>query len=181
MLHGRELSRVRRSIGFLFQNAALFDSISVGENVAFPMRRHTRYAESEIRRRVTEKLARGRAGAASTTRCRRRCREACASAPGSPARWRSIRDPARRRAERRARSDYRRRDRRPAPRAEEGVGYDPRHGDPQHPERAAARRRAGDAPEGPDRGPRHSRGSRSQRRPARTRVHVVTTPGMRIL
>ena len=37
----RELSRVRRRIGFLFQNAALFDSISVGENVAFPLRRHT--------------------------------------------------------------------------------------------------------------------------------------------
>jgi phospholipid/cholesterol/gamma-HCH transport system ATP-binding protein len=55
-LHGLELSRVRRSIGFLFQNAALFDSISVGENVAFPMRRHTRYSDKEIRRRVMEKL-----------------------------------------------------------------------------------------------------------------------------
>ena len=55
-LEGRELSRVRRSLGFLFQNAALFDSISVGENVAFPMRRHTRYSEREIRRRVVEKL-----------------------------------------------------------------------------------------------------------------------------
>ena len=32
---------MRKQIGFLFQNAALFDSISVGENVAFPMRRHT--------------------------------------------------------------------------------------------------------------------------------------------
>src|SRR5262249_48391573 len=52
-LEARELSRVRRSLGFLFQNAALFDSISVGENVAFPMRRHTRYADREIRRRVT--------------------------------------------------------------------------------------------------------------------------------
>ena len=56
VLRGRELSRVRRSIGFLFQNAALFDSISVGENVAFPLRRHTRYGDGEIRRRVTEKL-----------------------------------------------------------------------------------------------------------------------------
>ena len=37
----RELNRLRRRIGFLFQNAALFDSISVGENVAFPLRRHT--------------------------------------------------------------------------------------------------------------------------------------------
>ena len=55
-LQGAELSRVRRSIGFLFQNAALFDSISVGENVAFPMRRHTRLPDAEIRRRAQEKL-----------------------------------------------------------------------------------------------------------------------------
>ncbi len=56
-LRGRDLSRVRRKIGFLFQNAALFDSISVGENVAFPLRRHTRLAEAEIRARAEEKLA----------------------------------------------------------------------------------------------------------------------------
>ena len=56
-LTGAELSRVRQSIGFLFQNAALFDSISVGENVAFPMRRHTRLADAEIRNRAKEKLA----------------------------------------------------------------------------------------------------------------------------
>ena len=35
-----ELSEIRRSMGFLFQEAALFDSITVGENVAFPLRRH---------------------------------------------------------------------------------------------------------------------------------------------
>ena len=39
---GVELASARKQIGFLFQNAALFDSISVGENVAFPLRRHTR-------------------------------------------------------------------------------------------------------------------------------------------
>ena len=50
------LAAVRRQIGFLFQNAALFDSITVGENVAFPMRRHTRLPEAEIRARVEEKL-----------------------------------------------------------------------------------------------------------------------------
>jgi phospholipid/cholesterol/gamma-HCH transport system ATP-binding protein len=55
-LDGLELSRVRKQIGFLFQNAALFDSISVGENVAFPMRRHTKLQEREIRQRATEKL-----------------------------------------------------------------------------------------------------------------------------
>ena len=56
-LDGAELSRVRRKIGFLFQNAALFDSISVGENVAFPLRRHTRLSDRDIKDRATEKLA----------------------------------------------------------------------------------------------------------------------------
>jgi phospholipid/cholesterol/gamma-HCH transport system ATP-binding protein len=55
-LTGKELSRVRRGIGFLFQNAALFDSISVGENVAFPLRRHTRLSDREIRAKALEKL-----------------------------------------------------------------------------------------------------------------------------
>lgn len=56
-LSSRELTPVRRRIGFLFQNAALFDSITVGENVAFPMRRHTDLSNPEIRERVREKLA----------------------------------------------------------------------------------------------------------------------------
>ena len=56
-LKGRELSRVRKKIGFLFQSAALFDSISVGENVAFPMRRHTDLSDQEIRQRARDKLA----------------------------------------------------------------------------------------------------------------------------
>jgi phospholipid/cholesterol/gamma-HCH transport system ATP-binding protein len=56
-LSGAELSRVRRKIGFLFQSAALFDSISVGENVAFPMRRHTDLKDSDIRARALDKLA----------------------------------------------------------------------------------------------------------------------------
>jgi phospholipid/cholesterol/gamma-HCH transport system ATP-binding protein len=55
-LAGPDLSRVRRKIGFLFQNAALFDSITVGENVAFPMRRHTPLTDQEIRTRVQERL-----------------------------------------------------------------------------------------------------------------------------
>ena len=53
---GRELARVRRRIGFLFQDAALFDSISVGENVAFPLRRHSDLGESAIRTRVLQLL-----------------------------------------------------------------------------------------------------------------------------
>jgi phospholipid/cholesterol/gamma-HCH transport system ATP-binding protein len=45
----QRLNVVRQRIGSLFQTAALFDSISVGENVAFPLRRHTRLKEREIR------------------------------------------------------------------------------------------------------------------------------------
>jgi phospholipid/cholesterol/gamma-HCH transport system ATP-binding protein len=56
-LSNRELVQVRRRIGFLFQNAALFDSIDVGENVAFPMRRHTRLSQNEIRARTRSLLA----------------------------------------------------------------------------------------------------------------------------
>jgi phospholipid/cholesterol/gamma-HCH transport system ATP-binding protein len=56
-LKGRELSDVRRSMGFLFQSAALFDSISVGENVAFPMRRHTDWDERKILETAKSKLA----------------------------------------------------------------------------------------------------------------------------
>lgn len=51
-LSGEALSRARRRMGFLFQNAALFDSITVGENVAFPLRRHTKLADREIRKRA---------------------------------------------------------------------------------------------------------------------------------
>lgn len=53
----RRLTEVRKKIGFLFQAAALFDSISVGENVAFPLRRHTDWGEEKIRRRALEALA----------------------------------------------------------------------------------------------------------------------------
>jgi phospholipid/cholesterol/gamma-HCH transport system ATP-binding protein len=56
-LTGRQLAAVRRRMGFLFQNAALFDSISVGENVAFPLRRHTRWPDAKIRETARAKLA----------------------------------------------------------------------------------------------------------------------------
>ncbi len=57
-LEGAELARVRRNMGFLFQYSALFDSISVGENVAFPLRRHTKLPEREIRDCAEKKLRR---------------------------------------------------------------------------------------------------------------------------
>jgi phospholipid/cholesterol/gamma-HCH transport system ATP-binding protein len=56
-LDRRELSEVRRSMGFLFQSSALFDSISVGENVAFPLRRHTDWTSSKIRDVAKARLA----------------------------------------------------------------------------------------------------------------------------
>lgn len=55
-LTGADLARVRKRIGLLFQNAALFDSISVGENVAFPLRRHTKLTDEEIRARAQDLL-----------------------------------------------------------------------------------------------------------------------------
>jgi len=57
-LDGPGLSRVRKRMGFLFQYSALFDSISVGENVAFPLRRHTKMRDREIREKAEEKLRR---------------------------------------------------------------------------------------------------------------------------
>ena len=56
-LSAADLAVVRRQVGFLFQNAALFDSITVGENVAFPMRRHGDWPEPTVRERVAQKLA----------------------------------------------------------------------------------------------------------------------------
>jgi len=53
----RELKRVRRSIGMAFQNAALFNSMSVEDNVALPLREHTRLAESTISLMTWMKLA----------------------------------------------------------------------------------------------------------------------------
>jgi phospholipid/cholesterol/gamma-HCH transport system ATP-binding protein len=52
----QELNEVRKRFGMLFQGAALFDSLTVGENVALPLREHTRLDEAEILRRVTERL-----------------------------------------------------------------------------------------------------------------------------
>jgi len=52
-----ELNRVRRRFGMLFQGAALFDSLTVGENIALPMREHLRLGEDEIQRRVAERLS----------------------------------------------------------------------------------------------------------------------------
>ena len=55
-LKGTALSHLRLQFGMLFQGAALFDSLTVGENVAFPLREHTPLKEEQIRDRVRECL-----------------------------------------------------------------------------------------------------------------------------
>jgi phospholipid/cholesterol/gamma-HCH transport system ATP-binding protein len=55
-LGDRDLNEIRKKFGMLFQEAALFDSMTVGENVAFPLREHTRMKEEEIRRIVADRL-----------------------------------------------------------------------------------------------------------------------------
>jgi phospholipid/cholesterol/gamma-HCH transport system ATP-binding protein len=55
-LRERDLNRIRRNFGMLFQSAALFDSMTVGENVALALREHTRMTEGEIQARVRERL-----------------------------------------------------------------------------------------------------------------------------
>jgi phospholipid/cholesterol/gamma-HCH transport system ATP-binding protein len=53
----RDLKTMRRSIGVAFQNAALFNSLSVEDNIALPLREHTRLAESTIRLMTWMKLS----------------------------------------------------------------------------------------------------------------------------
>ncbi len=56
VMNDRDLNETRKSFGMLFQEAALFDSMNVLENVAFPLREHSRMEESEIRDRVRSRL-----------------------------------------------------------------------------------------------------------------------------
>src|SRR5207302_7713123 len=55
-LNEEELLELRRNVGMLFQDGALFGSMNLYDNVAFPLREHTKKSESEIRRIVLEKL-----------------------------------------------------------------------------------------------------------------------------
>jgi phospholipid/cholesterol/gamma-HCH transport system ATP-binding protein len=56
-LDGNQLNEVRKKVGFLFQQAALYDSLTVEENVAFPLSRHSRMSENERKDRVRDLLA----------------------------------------------------------------------------------------------------------------------------
>ena len=52
----KHLNEVRKKIGFLFQQAALYDSLTVEENVAFPLSRHTNMSDADRNTRVRELL-----------------------------------------------------------------------------------------------------------------------------
>ncbi|MDE0687296.1 MAG: ABC transporter ATP-binding protein [Candidatus Poribacteria bacterium] len=56
-LNGKEINILRRKIGMLFQSAALFDSMTVAENVAFMLDQHTGLDKREMRKVVDEKLS----------------------------------------------------------------------------------------------------------------------------
>lgn len=51
------MTKIRKKMGFLFQGAALYDSLSVEQNIAFPLKRHTQMTKTERRDRVRELLA----------------------------------------------------------------------------------------------------------------------------
>ncbi|NVN92072.1 MAG: ABC transporter ATP-binding protein [Desulfuromonadales bacterium] len=55
-LRAAELNRIREKFGMLFQNAALFDSMNVFENVAFPLQEKTKLKKDEVRSRVLAAL-----------------------------------------------------------------------------------------------------------------------------
>lgn len=52
-----ELTQLRTRFGFVFQQAALFDSMTIAQNVAFPLRQHTRQSDVEMKRIVSQRLA----------------------------------------------------------------------------------------------------------------------------
>ena len=56
-LNDKELTRERTRFGFLFQGAALFDSMTVAQNIAFPLRQHTKKSEREVQEIVRDRLA----------------------------------------------------------------------------------------------------------------------------
>ena len=56
-LSSREIAKLRVKFGFVFQNAALFDSMTIGQNVAFPLRQQGGVNEQQVRDKVLERLA----------------------------------------------------------------------------------------------------------------------------
>jgi phospholipid/cholesterol/gamma-HCH transport system ATP-binding protein len=52
----KQLTELRTRYGFVFQNAALFDSMTIGQNIAFPLRQHAKLQDDEVRERVVGRL-----------------------------------------------------------------------------------------------------------------------------
>lgn len=57
-LNAKELNEYRKNLGFLFQSAALYDSMTVRENLAFPLQRHFNFSVEEINKKVETSLER---------------------------------------------------------------------------------------------------------------------------
>lgn len=55
-LSEREMVRIRSKVAYVFQNGALFDSLTVYDNLAYPLREHTKLTEPEIAERIREQL-----------------------------------------------------------------------------------------------------------------------------
>ncbi len=55
-LKERDLVEIRKKVAYVFQGGALFDSMTVFENLAYPLREHTKLSESEIRRKILHQL-----------------------------------------------------------------------------------------------------------------------------
>ena len=55
-LEMEQLNQMRMKVGFLFQEGALYDSLTLGENVAFPLRRHTKLSDADRNNKVRELL-----------------------------------------------------------------------------------------------------------------------------
>ena len=126
------LYELRKLFGVLFQDGALFGSMNLYDNIAFPLREHTKKSESEIRDIVEEKMDDGRAQRRRDEAARARSPVACASGRGWPGRWCSTRDHPVRRA-----------------------GLRPRPGAHRLPQPADHRPERADRRDVPDRHPRH--------------------------
>jgi phospholipid/cholesterol/gamma-HCH transport system ATP-binding protein len=55
-LNDKEITELRQRYGFVFQNAALFDSMTIGQNVSFPLKQHAKLSDEEMRERVVGRL-----------------------------------------------------------------------------------------------------------------------------
>ena len=84
-LHASDLSRVRRKMGFLFQGAALFDSLTLYENLALPLLRLTSKSPAEVEASI-DRVFRGVGLADDEQEVPQSSRVECGSAPGSPVR-----------------------------------------------------------------------------------------------